>query len=155
MLLPRLKTAPRAAKICFLSSKLRSRFFATDAVEDPRFAERFVDESDVVIVGAGPAGLSAAIRIKQRAEKEGNDIRVVVVEKAGELGAHTLSGAVLEPRALNELLPDWKDRGVCSLDLAFLTYKILGTIDTTSVKRPYALSYQNFIVSTSTSTTNE
>ncbi|KAJ1916473.1 hypothetical protein H4219_003780 [Mycoemilia scoparia] len=79
--------------------------------EDPLKAERFVDEADVVIVGAGPAGLSAAIRIKQRAEKEGKDIRVVVVEKGGEVGAHTLSGAVIEPSALSELIPDWKERG--------------------------------------------
>ncbi|KAJ1948765.1 hypothetical protein IWQ62_006844, partial [Dispira parvispora] len=81
-------------------------------VEDPRIlAERFVDDCDVVVVGCGPAGLSAAIRIKQLAQEKGQDIRVVMVEKAGELGAHTLSGAVLEPTALDELIPDWKDRG--------------------------------------------
>jgi electron-transferring-flavoprotein dehydrogenase len=61
---------------------------------------------DVVIVGAGPAGLSAAIRLKQLAP----DAAVCVVEKGGEVGAHILSGAVLEPRALNELIPDWQDR---------------------------------------------
>ncbi|RKP34825.1 hypothetical protein BJ085DRAFT_14782 [Dimargaris cristalligena] len=83
-----------------------------NAVEDPRIvAERFVDEADVVIVGAGPAGLSAAIRIKQLALEQGTEIRVVVVEKAGEVGAHTLSGAVVEPRALDELIPDWKEKG--------------------------------------------
>ncbi len=63
-------------------------------------------ECDVVIVGAGPAGLTAAIRMKQL-KPEAN---VCVVEKGSEVGAHILSGAVLEPRALNELLPDWKDR---------------------------------------------
>ena len=62
---------------------------------------------DVVIVGAGPAGLAAAIRLKQLAP----DAAVCVVEKGGEVGAHILSGAVLEPRALNELIPDWSDRG--------------------------------------------
>ncbi|CAG8584189.1 3767_t:CDS:2 [Dentiscutata erythropus] len=83
----------------------------TDQEVDPRLvADRFEEETDVVIVGAGPAGLSAAIRLKQLASHEGKEIRVVVIEKAGELGAHTLSGAVIEPRALNELIPDWKDR---------------------------------------------
>ncbi len=65
---------------------------------------------DVVIVGAGPAGLSAAIRLKQRAEQEGREINVCVLEKGSEVGAHILSGACLEPRALDELIPDWKEK---------------------------------------------
>ena len=73
--------------------------------------ERESMEFDVVIVGAGPAGLSAAIRIRQIALEQDREISVCVVEKAAELGAHTLSGAVLEPRALNELIPDWKEKG--------------------------------------------
>jgi len=66
---------------------------------------------DVVIVGAGPSGLSAAIRLRQLAEEKGREVSVCVIEKGSEIGAHILSGAVLEPRALNELLPDWKERG--------------------------------------------
>lgn len=68
-------------------------------------------EYDLVIVGAGPAGLGAAIRAKQVAQQLGADISVCVVEKGAEVGAHILSGNVFEPRALNELLPDWKERG--------------------------------------------
>ncbi len=68
-------------------------------------------EFDVVIVGAGPAGLAAAIRLKQLAAEEGRGLSVCVLEKGSEVGAHILSGAVIEPRALDELLPDWAERG--------------------------------------------
>jgi electron-transferring-flavoprotein dehydrogenase len=66
---------------------------------------------DVVIVGGGPAGLSAAIRLKQLAARGGTEIAVAVLEKGSEIGAHILSGAVIDPKALNELFPDWKERG--------------------------------------------
>jgi electron-transferring-flavoprotein dehydrogenase len=66
---------------------------------------------DVVIVGGGPAGLSAAIRLKQLANEAGTEMSVCLLEKGSEIGAHILSGAVIDPRALDELIPDWKDRG--------------------------------------------
>ena len=77
----------------------------TDAEERERM------DFDVVIVGAGPAGLSAAIRLKQRAAEAGADVSVVVVEKGSEVGAHILSGAVLDPSGLDALFPDWSERG--------------------------------------------
>ena len=81
---------------------------ATNAAElPPREAMDF----DVVIVGAGPSGLSAAIRLKQLAAEAGSEISVVVLEKGSEVGAHILSGAVIDPIGLNRLIPDWKDKG--------------------------------------------
>ena len=66
---------------------------------------------DIVIVGAGPSGLSAAIRLRQLAIAAGKELSVCILEKGSEVGAHILSGAVLEPRALDELIPDWKEKG--------------------------------------------
>ncbi|KAG6866150.1 hypothetical protein C0991_008104 [Blastosporella zonata] len=78
------------------------------ALFDPKSVDRAEDDVDVCIVGGGPAGISAAIRLKQlQRDRGGPEIRVVVLEKGSEAGAHIVSGAVLEPRALNELLPDW------------------------------------------------
>jgi electron-transferring-flavoprotein dehydrogenase len=91
--------------------------------------DREAMEFDVLIVGAGPSGLSAAIRLKQLAAEAGRETSVCVIEKGSEVGAHILSGAVLEPRALNELIPDWKEKGaplhtpVASEKFLFLTEK--------------------------------
>jgi electron-transferring-flavoprotein dehydrogenase len=81
---------------------------ASDAVELP---PREAMEFDVVIVGAGPAGLAAAIRLKQLAAEAGKEISVVVLEKGSAVGAHILSGAVIDPIGLNKLIPDWKQKG--------------------------------------------
>ncbi len=74
-------------------------------------ADRDAMEYDVVIVGAGPSGLSAAIRLKQLAAENNREVSVCILEKGGEVGAHILSGAVIDPVGLNELIPDWKEKG--------------------------------------------
>jgi len=103
----------------FTSSSLLGRQITTHYTIHPREndkrwsdidMERVADESDVLIVGGGPAGMTTAIKLKQLAKQHGMDLSVTLVEKASEIGGHTLSGACIETSALEELFPDWKDR---------------------------------------------
>ncbi len=113
----------------------------TDAQEVPA---REAMDYDVVIVGAGPAGLGAAIRLKQLAAAAGAEVSVAVLEKGSEVGAHILSGAVIDPRALNELIPDWKEKGA-PLDTAVTRDRYLvltpdSEIDISMLPKPSLMS---------------
>ncbi|MBI1366924.1 MAG: FAD-binding protein [Alphaproteobacteria bacterium] len=114
--------------------------------------EREAMDFDVVVVGAGPAGLSAAIRLKQRASEAGADVNVVVVEKGSEVGAHILSGAVLDPAGLNALIPDWREKGApLDTPVTSESFKIFGESGSVSLPvfamPPMVKNHGNYVVS--------
>ncbi|CAH0485323.1 unnamed protein product [Peronospora farinosa] len=143
------RQSPAAHSRCWLSSVMLTPE-DQKLLNEPREAMDY----DVLLVGAGPASLAAAIRMKQLSAEKGTELSVCVVEKGAEVGSHVLSGNVLEPRALNELLPNWKDLGA-PLDTPVTKDKFLLLTEKKSLALPHFLLPQeehndgNFVISLS------
>ena len=127
-----------------------------ESFDPSQYGERTEDEVDLCIVGGGPAGLSAAIRFKQLADEAGKEYRVIVLEKAPDMGSHILSGAVIEPRALKELFPDWdaqEDRPANMEPVAYDKMKFLTSSATIPIPAPPQMHNKgNYIVELSSVT---
>jgi len=108
-----------------------------------QFGPREAMDYDVLVIGGGPGGLATAIRIKQLAAEKGQEVSVVVLEKGSEPGAHILSGAVMDPKAITELIPNWHELG-CPLNQAVTGDELLTLTETGSIRVPNGLMPRNF-----------